>query len=376
MESRRGHVALGEALAGGIPDPLLRLRFLRKTGTSFVHGRRLPRRVWLTMGLVVVLAAIYPANRYLRTHPPLTAASVRPVPVERVALPEVALPEHHDTSAIWLVEKTGAAETWSNGLHIDNRFLAHSHARSWIAFPADGAPAEARSEPGGIAFHSTESQQAPFEAAENRTLQRLGESLLEYVSRERAYNFVVDRFGRAWRVVPEGEAANHAGFSVWADENWRYINLNESFLAISIESGLNNEISPAQARSAAMLVEMLRRRYDIPAANCVTHAQISVNPSNMRIGYHTDWLSGLPFKALGLPDNYSEPLPAVWAFGFGYDPSFADHADPGLKSAIGAAESRLEDDAAKGSVTTTAYRQTLRDRYRQMLDEYTKLEPH
>ena len=89
------------------------------------------------------------------------------------------------------------------------------------------------------------------------------------MSRQRAYNFVVDRFGRAWRIVPEDEAANHSGFSVWADENWRYLNLNESFLAISIESGLSGEISPAQARSA-MLVEMLRRRYNIPAGDSVS----------------------------------------------------------------------------------------------------------
>ena len=33
----------------------------------------------------------------------------------------------------------------------------------------------------------------------------------------------------------------------------------------------------AGATRSAMLVEMLRRRYPIPP-NCVTHAQVSVNP--------------------------------------------------------------------------------------------------
>lgn len=364
MQFRRGRVALGDVVASGIPDPVLRLRFLRKTGPSFIYGMRFRRRGWLALTLALALAASYPAARWLRTRQPVKAAEIQPAapPVEAASLPE-----HHDTSDIWLVEKSGTSETWSNGLRVDNRFLAHTHARSWLAFPASGAPGEPRAGPIGIVFHATESQQAPFEPAENRKLQRLGESLLEYVSRERAYNFVVDRFGRAWRIVPEDEAANHSGFSVWADENWRYLNLNESFLAISIESGLSGEIGPAQARSAAMLVEMLRRRYDIPAANCITHAQISVNPRNMRVGFHTDWISGFPFAALGLPDNYSEPLPAIWAFGFDYDPAFAAHADPGLKSAIAAAEN---------SITSPASRKTLRDRYHQMLDEVTRREAH
>ena len=120
-------------------------------------------------------------------------------------------------------------------------------------------------------------------------LKKIGESLLEYVRRKQAYNFVIDRFGRVYRVVAEDQAANHSGYSVWADENWFYINLNESFLGISFEaasppSQREPQISPAQVRSAAMLIEMVRCRYHIPASNCVTHAQVSVNPANMRGG--------------------------------------------------------------------------------------------
>ena len=39
---------------------------------------------------------------------------------------------------------------------------------------------------------------------------RLGESLLEYVRRGRAYHYLIDRFGRVYRVVAESDAANHA----------------------------------------------------------------------------------------------------------------------------------------------------------------------
>ena len=61
-------------------------------------------------------------------------------------------------------------------------------------------------------------------------LKRLGESLLEYVRRKHAYHYLIDRFGRVYRVVAESDTANHAGYSVWADDEWFYVNLNESFL--------------------------------------------------------------------------------------------------------------------------------------------------
>ena len=68
-----------------------------------------------------------------------------------------------------------------------------------------------------------------------------------------------------------------------------YLNLNESFLGVAFEAqsgppGEEPEINPAQVRAAADLTEMLRARYGIPPGNCVTHAQVSVNPSNMRVG--------------------------------------------------------------------------------------------
>src|SRR5215831_10795702 len=152
----------------------------------------------------------------------------------------------------------------------------------------DGKGSVVRSGPAGIVFHTTESRQAPFAASENRLLQRLGESLLEYVQRRRAYNFLIDRFGRVYRIVAESDAANHAGYSVWSDGMWLYVNLNESFLGIAVEAQTQPgqtepQLSPAQLRAAAMLTEMLRSRYRIAVGNCVTHAQVSVNPSNIRV---------------------------------------------------------------------------------------------
>src|SRR5260370_6488421 len=142
----------------------------------------------------------------------------------------------------------------------------------------------------------------------------------------------MDRFGRVVRIVNESDAADHAGHSVWVDERHIYVNLNDSFIGVSFEAQTEAgqtriSVGDAQIRVAAMLTEMLRSRYKIPGGNCVTHAQVSVNPSNMRIGYHVDWASSFPFERLGLPDNYSTPSPAISLFGFAFDAGFEPLVD-------------------------------------------------
>jgi N-acetylmuramoyl-L-alanine amidase len=229
------------------------------------------------------------------------------------------------TTRVWLVDRAGDSETYSNGLRIDNSFAVANRPREVSA---------------GIVFHATESAQAPFESEHNEDLKRIGESLLDYIRRRRSYHFVVDRFGRVFRVVRESDAANHAGHSVWADARELYAGLNDSFLGVAFEA--RTGITAAQVRSGAMLTEMLRSAYAIPAENCVTHAQVSVNPSNMRMGYHVDWASGLPFAGLGLPDNYAIPPAAIWAFGFEADDAFRTVAGEPLRRAIDAARSAVQ----------------------------------
>lgn len=268
---------------------------------------------------------------------------------------------------VWLVEKTADSETWSNGLRIDNHFLVTTRPRSYLAFSVDGSSPVRRTEPAGIVFHTTESSQAPFEESENQTLRKIGESLLEYVERRAAYNFVVDRFGRVYRVVPEDQTANHSGYSAWADARAFYINLNDSFLGVSFEAASPGGLAPAQVSSAAVLIEMLRHRYEIPAADCVTHAQVSVNPSNMLAGLHVDWAAGFPFVAVGLPDNYTVPSPIVWGLGFDYDAHFRGKASEALLASIGAAEAILSAKAATAGISPAACRKRLGVRYREML---------
>jgi hypothetical protein len=125
-------------------------------------------------------------------------------------------------------------------------------------------------------------------------------------------------------------------------------------------------VGSAQLRAAAALTEMLRSRYKIPGGNCVTHAQVSVNPSNMQVGYHTDWASSFPFDSLGLPDNYAVPSPAVALFGFGFDSSYGQHAGPRLAAAAEAAEGALAGRAEAGHLSVAAYRKALQKRFQRI----------
>ena len=360
-------------IAGHIGDPVRRLRFLRAVAPrpSFVQRVSQARlRHWILWTGLVSLPLIPFLMKLAAGKPePPRAASIPP----RRAAPGDA----QRTVSVWQIEQTGDAESYSNGLRIDTRLTVANRPRVYTAFPRAGAasPNHARrTQPAGIVYHTTESCQAPFEAEDTPVLKRLGESLLEYVCRKRAYHYLIDRFGRVYRVVAESDAANHAGYSVWADDDWFYVNLNESFLGVSFEAQTRpgqteGAVSPAQVRSAAMLTEMLRSRYQIRAGNCVTHAQVSVNPSNMLVGYHKDWAAGFPFAELGLPDNYQLPLPSLWAFGFDYQPAWLALSGNRMSAGVKLAEQALVRRAAAAGMPPAAYRKALREQYRVWLAE-------
>lgn len=377
-ESPAGYRPWTDRLATCIHDPVTRLRFLKAVAPAPASGRRRFGRFYLLAAIVVApviaipVASIFrrPASARVQNAVPEIQAAPSRFEVARIAGVQAATRAAPD---VWLVEKSAESETYSNGLRVDNQFLAITHPRSYLAFPAAGSQPVRKTDLAGIVFHTTESAQAPFEAGENRVLKRIGESLLEYIRRRQAYNFVLDRFGRVYRVVPEDEAANHSGNSVWADENWFYVNLNESFLGVSFEAASSEaaspdaEISPAQVRSAAMLIEMLRCRYRIPASNYVTHAQVSVNPLNMQVGLHLDWASGFPFAAVGLEDNYAAALPALWAYGFDYDANFSRRAGARMRTGLDAAGRILTRNAAAAGLRPAAYKSRLRQHYLGML---------
>lgn len=361
-----------------IDDPIERLRYLRKATALKVSGppksrslRSHLRRNWYYHVAALTLLALLIPSRMLIT---ARGSSARTRAARTVA-PEPTPLSPNGIPNVWQVEKTGTYEVYSNGLRVESEFATANEPRSYYVFERTGKTEplpEPRFVPAGIVFHTTESHQAPFEPRQTRQLKKIGRSLLDYVRQNRSYNFVIDRFGRVFRVVQEADAAYHAGKSVWADANFYYINLNHSFLGIAFEAqsaaGEDNPVvSPAQVHAARVLTEMLRSRYNIPATNCVTHAQVSVNPSNMQIGYHKDWAENFPFPEVGLADNYGQPPPSLSAFGFGYDSSFLTSPGARLWKGLELADSQVDHAASAAHRTPEEYRKGLQKRYREML---------
>jgi hypothetical protein len=337
-----------------ITDPSARLRFVRSM-SGYPPKRRLFR---IHSGFLLAAVLIWP---------PATApdfgvprpARVLSAPVDGARLPPV-----------WLVETQPGFETYSNGLRIETRFETDGPARKYMIYDGSSAGREAveiGSQPVGIVFHSSESLQLDFEPKQNRALQRIGENLLSYVRSRRCYNYVIDRFGRVWRIVPEAAIANHAGWSVWGSDGRLWVNLNRSFLGISFEArtgGTTGELAtPAQVHSARILLEMLRARYNIRPENCVTHAQVSVTPHLHSLGNHVDWITGFPFEQLGLPVNYDIPPPAIAGFGIGFSEGYASAAAEPLRAALRRAEEELRREADWRGMPPTEWRARLQRQY-------------
>ncbi|MFN3326843.1 MAG: N-acetylmuramoyl-L-alanine amidase [Bryobacteraceae bacterium] len=359
-----------------IADPVERLRFLRRARRvplCFQHIGRIRRYRWRAIAVVGAFLLL-PARALFDLGGAAHIDRILPGPADVSAATAGEFPK------VWLVETKDRIEVYSNGLRIENRFAVSSQPRKYKVYQRireDFEVGEWRSNPAGIVFHATESHLAPFEAEQNRTLKRIGEGLLAYVKQNRSYHFVIDRFGRVFRVVDEGDSANHAGYSLWNSGEETYINLNHSFLGISFEAQTHAEeaqpsATPAQIHSARILTEMLRSKYRIPAANCVTHAQVSVNPGNMLIGYHTDWAANFPFSELGLPDNYQAPLPSLYVFGFGYDPPFVKLTGARLWKGLLLGEEQLRQEATARGLTVYAHRAKLQRKYRQIITALKK----
>ena len=267
-----------------------------------------------------------------------------------------------------MVEQNGQTSVYSNGLQVRSDFEIAGAPRLFRPLTrATLQPADVRTKPVGIVYHTSESWMAPFEAHGNESLKRYGVGLLAIARHNRLYNFVIDRFGRVYRIVPETQTANHAGNSVWADSKFVYVNLNQSFVGISFEAQTGaavSQVNEAQIHAGQVLTQMLRSVYGIAEADCVTHAQVSVNPSKMFIGYHTDWASSFPFREFGLSEGYANPVAGVSVFGFRYDNGFLQAIGGRPWQGLVSAEKQLIQEAAALGMTPDAYRGTLQKRYK------------
>ena len=246
---------------------------------------------------------------------------------------------------VWLAESGEGYEFYSNGARVLTEFETTGAERHFYRFSLDdfsrGSDTfELADKPVGIVYHLSEGDLLPFDDRYNSSLKNHSRALLEYARAHALYNYVIDRFGRTYRIVRDEYGSNHAGNSVWGDGRSFYVNLSSSFLGICFEgksgSGRGADgINEAQIYAARSLTVVLRSKYGIEDANCVTHGLVSVNPSNKLMGYHTDWVAGFPFEALGLTDKYQAELVAVSRFGFRYDQQYIRAAGgkrwPGLE---------------------------------------------
>ncbi len=368
-----------DARASKIEDPVAKLRFLKNTEkrvgqVETVLGRPQywwlrNKKFWLALGCLLMI----PTLSLFRTGAP--SISVSDGAMNLVAGRGSKPFREGPLEKVWLIDSKNGVETWSNGLHIETRFSTTNRSREYFAWnrnqPTSSLVQLTEKQAAGIVFHTTESTLEELEEQKMRRLKLLGESLLQYVSKEKAYHYVIDRFGRVFRIVKETDAANHAGKSTWADDKWAYIGLNDSFLAISFETQTRPGdeapiISQAQIDSGKTLTRMLRSRYNIPAANCVTHAQVSINPSNFQIGYHTDWAGNFPFEAMGLPDNYLQPLASLNLFGFNYDGTFFAATGARMWKGVVSSEDLLREQARENSISVAQLRTQLRNQYRRL----------
>jgi hypothetical protein len=295
---------------------------------------------------------------------------VAPPPEAPRALPSgtaASVPMGGRSGQVWLVERSADEELWSNGLRIVTSFETPGDPRRYFAFPRNGSPPVPMSAPVGIIFHASESDMAPFAPAFSGEILKTTKDLIGWLSRRRIYHYVIDRFGQVYRIVPDDAVAVHAGVSIWGDDRYYYLNLNESFIGVAFESqvrhGRDESLTTAQIQSASNLTEVLRGRHHIAEINCVPHGLVSVNAGKKLIGYHSDLARDFPFAALGIADNYQIPPASIAGFGFGYDEDLVARLGGSLWPGVALAESALERQAAAEGMSLDGLRSRLQQRY-------------
>jgi hypothetical protein len=276
---------------------------------------------------------------------------------------------------VWLVETEGEEELWSNGLRVQTKYQSRTEPRNYVLFPRDETEAiDFHEKPVGIVFHTSEYDIAPFRSGFNQEILSTSRSLLRWIARRHLYNYFIDRFGQVYRLVIDAHVATHAGVSIWADEEYVYLNLSDSFLGVCFESRWDPQargeeiLTPAQIQAGLNLTDMLRAQYGISDATCVPHGLISVNPKKMLIGYHTDWAKGFPFGALGLSDKYQVPLPSMVEFGFTYDEHLLKTLEGKIWPGVQNAEIELARIAEEEGLEVSALRRNRRRQYRQQIE--------
>jgi N-acetylmuramoyl-L-alanine amidase len=84
-------------------------------------------------------------------------------------------------------------------------------------------------------------------------------------------HYVVSRDGKIVQMVNDYLRSNHAGIGRWGNDT----DLNSSSLGIELDNNGNEPYSDAQIKSLLTLLGTLKKRYNIPTANFIGHADIA-----------------------------------------------------------------------------------------------------
>ena len=271
---------------------------------------------------------------------------------------------------VWQVEATGEFERYSNGARILRRYETENRLRGYHLIPRGGETVTGtiRREVVGIVYHTSESDIVPFVSENNQSITYRSRGLLEYVRRNKSYNYLIDRYGEIYRIVRDDHTAFHAGHSIWGDDRYSYVGLNESFIGICFESTstagtLEETLTEAQIVSGRALTNVLRSRFNIDDVNCTTHGLVSINPDKMVVAYHYDWVRNFPFEAMGLSDKYKVPPPNMLDYGCLYDEETLEKLKNTLWSGAIKAEDEFRQRVERSRMSSELLRLKLRDRY-------------
>ncbi|WP_316810591.1 N-acetylmuramoyl-L-alanine amidase [Pedobacter heparinus] len=89
-------------------------------------------------------------------------------------------------------------------------------------------------------------------------------------------HYVIGRDGKVFQMVNDYLRANHAGVSRWGND----MDLNSSSIGIEIDNNGREPYSDVQIKSLVTVLRALKKRYNIPTANFIGHADIAPGRKN------------------------------------------------------------------------------------------------
>jgi N-acetylmuramoyl-L-alanine amidase len=89
-------------------------------------------------------------------------------------------------------------------------------------------------------------------------------------------HYLIDRDGRLYQLVDERRRAWHAGKSQWGNDS----DINSASLGIELDNNGEEPFAEAQIAALLALLDDIQKRYAIPAANFIGHADVAPTRKN------------------------------------------------------------------------------------------------